>query len=426
MPLATSTGEKLKTLRDQLNQLVALESPSTEDLEKAVKLNEEIDGVETEYTKLKIVDDANDSRKAADDAEKAKSLKPVSRPGLAIASNNGRNLEAERQETALVSSNKSWSSSLIESAIYKAVHDQGHHSGTSYSVTIEDAIGLNVKAAGDPITTTQFGTRMTDLSLVPHPFPPATVLPLINVVNVGAGSIRYYQATMPVVGSGPEWVAEAQPKLEIQLRWAPVDAPIETLAEWTAVTLQALDDLPQLRSVVDFDLRRALLNKLDDSVLNGNGTTPQIRGINNFAGVQSVAFVATTSPADMIAKGIAAVSSTGYGVPNAIVMNPADWWGVRTSKIGTPPASFYLWGSPTEMGTPNIYGLPVVADSHQAAGTALVGDFSYATFYQRMGVTFIVGLKNDDLIRNITTIVCELRGTLAVTRPGAFAKVALV
>jgi hypothetical protein len=57
------------------------------------------------------------------------------------------------------------------------------------------------------------------------------------------------------------------------------------------------------------------------------------------------------------------------------------------------------------------------------AGFALVGDFSYATFYQRMGVTFIVGLKNDDLIKNITTIVCELRGTLAVTRPGAFAKV---
>jgi hypothetical protein len=425
MPIATGAGEKVRTMRADLDKLFAIESPSTEELEAAVKLNDEITVAEAEYVKLKSVDDANESRKAADEAERAKSLKPVTRPGLAIANNNGRNLDIERQETALVS-NKSWSSSLIESAIYKAVHEQGHHSGTAYSVTIDDAIGLSVKAAGDPITTTQFGTRMTDLSLVPHPFPPATVLPLINVVNVGAGSIRYYQATMPVVGSGPDWVAEAGPKLEIQLRWAPVDAPIETLAEWTAVTLQALDDLPQLRSVVDFDLRRALLNKLDDSVLNGNGTTPQIRGINNFTGVQSVAFVATTSPADMIAKGIAAVSTTGYGVPNAVVMNPADWWAVRTSKIGTPPASFYLWGSPTEMGTPNIYGLPVVADSHQAAGTALVGDFSYATFYQRMGVTFIVGLKNDDLIRNITTIVCELRGTLAVTRPGAFAKVALV
>jgi hypothetical protein len=42
-----------------------------------------------------------------------------------------------------------------------------------------------------------------------------------------------------------------------------------------------------------------------------------------------------------------------------------------------------------------------------------------------MGITFIVGLKNDDLIKNLQTIVCEERVSLAVRRPGAFAKVAL-
>src|SRR6476620_3058458 len=105
MPLATSTGEKLKTLRDQLNQLALLDTPSAEDLEKAVKLNEEIDGVETEYVKLKGVDEA----------EKAKSRQPVVRPG--IASTNGQNLDAERQEKSLIAGNKSWSTSLIESAI---------------------------------------------------------------------------------------------------------------------------------------------------------------------------------------------------------------------------------------------------------------------------------------------------------------------
>src|SRR5580765_2510031 len=107
MPLATSTGEKLKTLRNELDQLVALESPSTEDLEKAVKLNEEIDGVETEYTKLKGVDDANEARKAADEAEKAKSRTPVTRPGLALVNGDGRNLDAERDAKALVPSQKS-------------------------------------------------------------------------------------------------------------------------------------------------------------------------------------------------------------------------------------------------------------------------------------------------------------------------------
>jgi hypothetical protein len=59
------------------------------------------------------------------------------------------------------------------------------------------------------------------------------------------------------------------------------------------------------------------------------------------------------------------------------------------------------------------------------AGFALVADFRMATLYQRLGITFIVGLKNDDLIKNLQTIVCEERLALAVRRPGAFAKVAL-
>jgi uncharacterized linocin/CFP29 family protein len=416
MPIATTTGEKLKSLRTELDAIVALESPSTEDLEKAVKLNEEINGVETEYVKLKGVDDANEARKAADEVEKAKQLKPVNRPGLALVSNNGH---GEQQAKSLEPANKSWSDSFIDSAVYKSIHGQGHHSGTAYSVTIEDAVAI--KAAGDPILATGFGSRYTDLSLVSHAFPPANIIPLVNMVNVTATNVRYYQATVPIVG-GPDWTAEAALKPEIQPRWAPVDAPIETLAEWTAVTLQALDDVPQLRAVLDFDLRRALLNKLDDSLLNGSGTTPVIRGILNFAGIQTVAFVATTALQDSIAKGIAAVSATGYGTPNAVVMNPADWWTMRGSKATT---GNYLFGLPTEMGIPNVWGVPIVADAHIAQGTALVGDFSYATFYQRMGVTFIVGLKNDDLIKNMTTIVCEMRGTLAVTRPQAFAKVAL-
>jgi hypothetical protein len=426
MPLATSTGEKLKSMRDQLNQLAALDTPSAEDLEKAVKLNEEIEGVETEYSKLKGVDDANLARKAADEAEKAKSRLPVVRPGIALVPPSDARTDVERELAALVPSKKSWFEAFVNSPTYKAIHEQGHFQamGMGYKVAIDDLVAF--KAAGDPITSTQFGTRYTDPTLLPHPAIPTNVIPLISIETVSAGNVRYFQATIPIAGSGPDWVAEAGLKLEVQPRWVPVDAPMETLAEWSAVTLQALDDLPQLRAVLDNDLARALAVKLDWSLLNGTGTTPQIRGILNFAGTQTVAFVATTNAADMIAKGIQAVQATGYGVPNAIVMNPADWWAVRTSKIGTPPAAFYSWGMPTDTGVPAIWGIPVVQDANLAAGTALVGDFSYATFFQRLGVTFIVGLKNDDLLKNQITIVCELRGALAVRRPQAFAKVALV
>jgi len=45
---------------------------------------------------------------------------------------------------------------------------------------------------------------------------------------------------------------------------------------------------------------------------------------------------------------------------------------------------------------------------------------------ERWGVTFIVGLKNDDLIKNQQTIVCEARLALAIRRPSAFVNADIV
>jgi HK97 family phage major capsid protein len=323
----------------------------------------------------------------------------------------------ERQIIAVTG--KSPGQLFCESPVYKAALKAGHYQGITYAVELPELTLF--KAAGDPVMSSQFATRETYGGLVTQPFPPTNVIGLIPVVNVTAASIRYYQAGTFTGTAG--FVTEGAVKPEVQPRWTPVDAPVETLADWTAVTLQALDDVPQLRAAVDYDLRRAIEVKLDNAILNGTGTPPEIRGILNTSGIQVIAYVATTTKQDMIAKGIQAIVQTGYGVPDAVVMNPADYWAMRT---GVNANGIYYWGPPTEVGIPNVYGLPVVTDSAIAVGTALVGDFSYATLFQRRGITFIVGWKNDDIIRNLQTIVCEMRVTLAIRRPAAFAKVALV
>ena len=269
----------------------------------------------------------------------------------------------------------------------------------------------------------QFGTRYTDLNVLPHAFPPANIIPLIPVVTVTAGNVRYYQATQPMGGT-PAFIAEAAAKPEVQPRWAAVDAPMETIADWTAVTLQALDDLPQLRGVVDSDLRMGLISALDNMLINGTGTTPQIRGIFNFTGVQSVPSLRQPRYRDSIAKGILAIVNGGYGDTQCDC--PQSCRLVDDSNIEDLDNRRLLLGSANRSGHTEYLGYPVVTDANLAAGTAIVGDFNYSTFYQRLGITFIVGLKNDDLIKNMITIVCEMRGALALRRPQAFAKVALV
>ena len=215
-------------------------------------------------------------------------------------------------------------------------------------------------------------------------------------------------------------VAEGGLKPEVQLRWLPIDAPLEVCAEWTAVTLQALSDVPQMRAIIDADLRLLLLNKIYNQILNGTGTPPELQGILTISGLPTQAFV--TDALTTIAAAITTIQSTGAGSPTGIVMNPADWQAVRLLNSN----GVYYFGMPTEVGIQRLWGIPVVLSPHMPAGFALVGDFEYATIYESWGVRFIVGWKNDDLIRNMETIVCEARLAVGVRRTGAFVKADIV
>lgn len=429
MAFATEVLKEFKAQQADMATLASLETHSPDDLQKAKELAAKLEATEAEYKRLRALDEATDrrERERVEEEKAARQLerKPVER--ITPLDSKGDPIVEELKR--ITPTKQTWLESFVKSEMYQGIRKNGGHSPSSfYSLTFDDQVifksrdNLDFKAAGDPVVTSQFQTRTTDLTVPPHFFAPTNVIDLFSVQNISFASLRYFAAINPM-GGAANWVAEATLKPEVQPRWQPVDAPVETLADWTAVTLQALDDIPQLRAVLDFDLRRAVEVKLADSLLNGSGTSPQIRGLLNFTGIQSVAFVATTSAIDMIAAGISAVNSTGYGNANAVVMNPSDYWKMRLSKSAQ---GVYYFGDPFAVGQKAAWGIPVVTAPQLAAGTALVGDFSYATFFQRMGITFIVGLKNDDLLKNLQTIVCEMRGVLAVRRPEAFAKVALV
>jgi hypothetical protein len=410
MAFSSVLTEKAATMRDEFEKLIGKEDPTAEELEAASKMDAELADIEVK---------ANEALRLEQQAEARKKAEKI--PVKVI--NTGGDGASEKAWTGMPA-RKTWFDQVIESAAFKAAAANGDFTKIKIELPNETPVvpGRSLfKAAGDPIMSTQFGTRMTDMTLLGHVFAPIGVIDLINVMNVTTGNVRYFQTT--TFTNAADFIAEGTLKPEVQPRWAPVDAPIETIADWTAVTLQALDDVPQLRSAIDFDLRTAIEVKVDNAILNGSGTSPQIKGILTTVGIQSIAYVATTSPADMVTKGIAAINAGGYGQVNAVVMNPTDAWTMRVTKAAT--TGVYYFGDPSQAGATSLWGYPIVMDPNMPAGFALVADFRMATLYQRLGITFIVGLKNDDLIKNLQTIVCEERLALAIRRPGAFAKVAL-
>jgi len=186
-----------------------------------------------------------------------------------------------------------------------------------------------------------------------------------------------------------------------------------------------LSDAPAIRSIIDQRLLFGLQQKLQSQIVSGDGTGENLTGILNLAGI-GVVGKGTDAGVDALYKGRTYVAWTGLGRPTAFVLNPTDWQNIRLSResAATATPGTYLFGPPSLGGADTLWGLPVVLDPNIPAGTGLIGDFNQGvTLYDREQGAVRVGTVNDQFIRNMQTILAELRVAFVGWRPTVFCKV---
>jgi len=214
-------------------------------------------------------------------------------------------------------------------------------------------------------------------------------------------------------------------KPETALAYSTQTATVRTMAHWIPVTNRMLSDAPAIRGIIDGRLLFGLQQKLQSQIVSGDGTGENLTGLlNSGLGVVSKG---SDSNIDALYKGRTQVTWTGFGRASAYVLNPTDWQNIRlareTTLTGVNPGG-YLFGPPSGLGAPTLWGIPVVEDPNIPAGTGLVGDFQQgATLYDREQGAVRVGTVNDQFIRNIQTILAELRVAFVVWRPAVFSRV---
>lgn len=224
-------------------------------------------------------------------------------------------------------------------------------------------------------------------------------------------------------------------KPESALTFEEASAPVVTIAHWVPITRQMLADAPQVRDYLEGRLIVGLERRIDAQILNGNGTPPNMRGILATTGVQVLdatywtgnpvtgAATGATANFNRIARAQRLIDTAGDAVATFIALNPLD---LEKAKTGLDGTANYYSGGPFDMAAvTSIWGLPVVVNRNIAAGTALVGDGSMAQVWEREGANVLADTINDQFIRNMLTILAELRAALAVYRPVAFANVTL-
>ena len=247
---------------------------------------------------------------------------------------------------------------------------------------------------------------------------PPKIIDLIAQGTTGSDTIEYPEMTT--------WTNAAVEKAEdgeadeATLEWMLRTAPVRDIPVWIPATQNALNDAMGLETIIRTEVPRMIRARLDGQLLNGNGTLPNIRGINNTTGVASIA-LSGGSRIDKIQRAVTTIY-INEGAPNGIVLHPYDAEDLLLEKGA---GGQYQRADPASPMPVSIWGLPIVRSQRQTQNTALVGDWSGgARLDIREGITIqATDSHASNFIRWRVAFRARIRAALVVSRPSHFCKV---
>jgi HK97 family phage major capsid protein len=264
------------------------------------------------------------------------------------------------------------------------------------------------------------------------PYRRPRVIDLMTRIPLMGDTMEWVEVTARTNNAAP--VAEATSaadglKPESALTFAERTQAVQTIAHWIPITRRAAADAPQLRAYIDQFLLDGLVVKVEDQLVNGTGVSPQLRGILNATTVWniqtydiSVALNPTRLDAVATAASLIMSGLEGQFEPTGLLVNPLDWFSINFLMAKDTTGQYLGVGpfaSPQTLA--QIWGIPVVVTKAVPVGTQLLGDFRQALVGDReQAALYMTDSHSDFFIRNILTILAELRLAFALLVPQAF------
>lgn len=265
----------------------------------------------------------------------------------------------------------------------------------------------------DNTTTTWFDQRP---GVVPGAFLPLNVyrsLPQNQTATDTVTLMREASFTNNARGQ-----TEGQEKAQSAITFNKYNVAIETIAHWLKVSKQLLADAPAVVSYIENRLRWGVEAKVDDQLMNGDGTSPNLSGLLDSGNYT----VYTPTSGDNLIQAINRAKyqlwAIGY-VADTVYVNPADW-GAQEIERENGATGMYLYGAPGLAAGLNPFGVRVVITPRVAAGNFLIGQTSVACgVWNRSGATIEMGYEDNDFTSNLVTVLAEVRLGLGVEVPAA-------
>lgn len=254
--------------------------------------------------------------------------------------------------------------------------------------------------------------------VVPFATRPIQVTQLIPQNTTDQAAVQYMEET--VFDNPAAETNEGEQYPEGRLKLEEKDSPVRDITVWLPVTDNQLADVNQARGYVENRLPFMVRQRLDGQILVGNGTAPNLTGLNNVSGILTQAKGSDPVP-DAVYKAAVKVRVTGRAMVDAVIMHPNDWTGVRLLRTAD---GIYIWGSPSDPGPDRIWGYVVSQADGQTEDTGLVLDTSFTELAIRQTVEVQISNAHADFfIRGKQAVRAKLRVAFTVFRPAAVCEV---
>jgi HK97 family phage major capsid protein len=230
------------------------------------------------------------------------------------------------------------------------------------------------------------------------------LLDAVGKITTNANVVEWY--TWPGMAPPAAEVPEGTAKPEMDYAPTPHTESLVTYAHYKAISRQALEDIPQIQSVLEGTLRRGVIQAIDNAVATA---------LNDAANG-----IPTSAATDLLAGirvAIGNVQSRGYVTPNAAVMNPADFAAIDIAVM--------LESVDGPVRTGSVWGVPIVAATAVPVGTVFVGDMKscVSLFARNQVAAYMSDSHADFFIKNLLVLLAEQRALAAITEPLAAEKV---
>lgn len=307
-----------------------------------------------------------------------------------------------------------------------ALKDKAEYMASMVGDKSKAGINFTVKAAGTmatsnilPAVSTAMPYSLTDFEggitriARRRPF-------IRQILNARAVSSMYVAWAEQVnVDGAANTVAEGAAKPQVDFDVQERTAKVEKIAAFAKTSKENLADVQGMRNFIEDEIRELVELKLDSQLYNGNGTSPNLKGLVTWASTASVAGTGMALGVDAannwdVLLAVKAVMANNNFEGNVALVNPLDLALMSVSKTSQGVYIMPPFARTNANQWVDIAGLRVVANSGVTAGDFVVLDTSKVNLGIREEFNIQVGYENDDFTKNLVTILGELRAILYV------------